>query len=372
MPDAPDQSLARGEEQQLIRESALQFLRDADALGQVRALRDADDSRGWSPELWAGMSELGWPGLLAPDEHGGAGLGLQELGVIFEALGRNAVHTPLFSSGVLATAAVEAANGWADLPGLADGSNVASLALEECPRFTPSAIETRAEPDGDAVRLRGTKCTVLDGPSADVWLVVARDRAQLGVFALDPGEIVAKSPAVRWIDGQRVIDVSLGGTVARRIGEPRAPDAFVDSLVDSAAAASAAELVGLAAEAFEMTLDYLMTRVQFDQSLAGFQALQHRMARMFAEIERAISIVQEALRAIDEADPDASLLASAAKARACEVARHVTAEALQLHGGLGMTEEQDIGLFYKRARVVSTIWGDASFHHRRFARLSGF
>jgi alkylation response protein AidB-like acyl-CoA dehydrogenase len=372
MADAPDQSLARGDEQHLIRESALQFLADEDARGQIRALRDADDARGWSPALWSGMCELGWPGLLAPESESGAGLGLQEIGVLFEALGRHAAHTPLFASGVLALTAIERVRGWKELPGVVDGATVAALAIEESTLFDPYLIETEAKGDGDSVRLTGRKRLVLDGAMADVWLVVARSGSELGLFAVDPGQFTGKPAVVRWIDGRRVAEPTFDGTPAKQIGDAVSAEELIEVLVDRAAATASAELMGLASEAFAMTLEYLKTRVQFDQALAEFQALQHRMARMFAEIERAISIVQDALRGLDEGDAEASLLASAAKARASEVARLVTSEALQLHGGLGMTEEQDIGLFYKRARVTSTIWGDAGYHHRRFARLSGF
>ena len=374
----PDQSLAGNEDQALIREAALQFLAEQQPIAELRALRDGDDPSGVSSVLWAEIAALGWPGLLAPEAHGGAGLGFQELGVIFEALGRHVASTPLFSSGVLASSALSLVDGWKALPeaaGLATGDRRVALAWNESAHFDPATIDTIARPTDDGFTLSGTKHAVLDAAAADAILVVARTGDRLGLFALTTNTPGVVAEPLRWIDGRRAAtlrldDVSLPADA--RIGEALAAEALVEPLVDRAAAALAAELAGIAAEALARTIDYLKTREQFDQVLAGFQALQHRCARQFAEVERTISLTQAALRALDEGDGEASLLASAAKAMASDTARHVTEEALQLYGGLGMTEEQDIGLFFKRARTSSTLFGDAADHRRRIARLSGY
>ena len=380
MSAGPDQSLACNEDQQLIREAALQFLEQQQPIASLRGLRDGDEPSGVSAALWDEMSALGWPGLLAPESVGGAGLGFQELGVVFEALGRHVVSTPLYSSGVLATSALTLVGGWASMPKAADlatGASRVALALEETSRFDADRIETLAMRDGDGYRLSGRKRPVLDAATADLLLVVARieDDDLLGLFCVSPSaEGVAMTP-LRWIDGRRAADLRLEDVVVgddALIGAPLSHGELIDPLVDRAATALAAELVGISAKAFAETVEFLKTREQFDQKLAEFQALQHRCARMFADIERTISLVQEALRALDDGDADASMLASAAKAMASDTARHVTEEALQLHGGLGMTEEQDIGLYFKRARTSSVLFGDATYHYRRYARLNGF
>jgi alkylation response protein AidB-like acyl-CoA dehydrogenase len=382
MAGSPDQSLAANEDQQIIREAALQFLQEEQALARVRAQRDGDEAAGIAPAFWDEISALGWPGLLAPEEHGGSGLGFQELGVVFEALGRHVVASPLFSSGVLAASALSIVDGWAGLEkthGLATGEQRAALALEESPRFDPYAIATVARQTPDGYALTGHKRPVLDAAAADVLLVVARIGSQasdeVGLFRVDPqAQGVATTP-LRWLDGRRAAELSFDAVALSGdalLGTPRPMAELVEPLVDRAAAALAAELVGTMASAFELTLDFLKTREQFDQKLAQFQALQHRTARMFADIESTISLVQDALRAIDEGDADSSAAASAAKAQASAVARQVTAEALQLFGGLGMTEEQDIGLYFKRAQASSTLFGDAAHHYARFAGLSGF
>jgi alkylation response protein AidB-like acyl-CoA dehydrogenase len=376
-----DQSLATNEDQQLIREAALRFLEEQEPIAELRSLRDGEEPSGVSPAFWDEISALGWPGLLAPESFGGSGLGFQELGVVFEALGRHVVSTPLFSSGVLAASALTLVEGWTSLPKAADlaaGASRIALALEETSRFDLGQIETLATRDGEGYRLSGRKRPVLDGVSADLLMVVARiagDDDLLGLFSVSPtAEGVGITP-LRWIDGRRAVELRLDDVVVGGeglLGSPLPPSELLEPLLDRAATALAAELVGISAESFDMTVEFLKTREQFDQKLAEFQALQHRCARMFCDIERTISLVQEALRALDAGEADASMLASAAKAMASDTARHVTEEALQLFGGLGMTEEQDIGLYFKRARASSVLFGDAAYHYRRYARLNGF
>jgi len=201
---------------------------------------------------------------------------------------------------------------------------------------------------------------------------VARLGKGVGVFSVEKDAPGLHATGRRWLDGRRVADLDLVSVPASLVGRAADANAFLDSLVDRASAALAAELAGSAAEALAWTVEYLKAREQFDKKLAEFQSLQHRCARLFSEVERTISLVQAALRAIDGGDDDCSMLASAAKAFASETARLVTEEALQLHGGLGMTEEQDIGLYFKRARASSVLFGDANEHYRRLARLGGY
>jgi alkylation response protein AidB-like acyl-CoA dehydrogenase len=377
----PDQSLVQNEDQALIREAALQFLREHQPMAELRALRDGDEPSGVSPKLWEEISALGWPGLLAPEATGGAGLGFQELGGLFEGLGRHVVSTPLLSSGVLACSALTLVDGWssfAKASGLATGDARVALALEETTHFDPTTIETVARPVDTGFELSGGKRSVLDGATADILLVVARieaDPDRLGLFCVSREAPGVETELLRWIDGRRAADVRFDRVCLEPealIGEPVSQEALVEPLIDRASAALAAELVGISAEALRRTVEFLGTREQFGQRLAEFQALQHRCARMFCDVERTISVVQAALCALDEGDSETSLLASAAKAMASATARHVTEEALQLHGGLGMTEEQDIGLYFKRARVSSALFGDANDHYRRIAHLSGF
>ena len=371
----PDQSLAADDDQAMIRESAMQFLAAAEPRSDLRGLRDGDDASGVRPALWSGMSELGWPGLIAPESAGGTGLGFAALGVVFESVGRQAVPTPLLSSGVLAASALTLVDGWAafDCSGaLATGDARVALALFESRAVESLDLECQAVPSGDGFELTGRKVAVLDFPAADALLVVARLGKGVGVFSVEKDAPGLHATGRRWLDGRRVADLDLVSVPASLVGRAADANAFLDSLVDRASAALAAELAGSAAEALAWTVEYLKAREQFDKKLAEFKSLQHRCARLFSEVERTISLVQAALRAIDGGDDDCSMLASAAKAFASETARLVTEEALQLHGGLGMTEEQDIGLYFKRARASSVLFGDANEHYRRLARLGGY
>ncbi len=378
----PDQSLARGDEQSMIREAALQLLQESQPIAELRALRDGDEPAGFSPRLWQEIVGLGWPGLLAPDTSGGAGLGFQEAGVIHEALGRYVVPTPLLSTGVLATCALGLVDGWADFPktaGFVSGDTRGRARARGV-----LALRSVHDRDGRAVQRRGasssmvakSRCSTAPRPRWCWWWLGSTAKptrwGSSGFPSTAPG---VRTRPVRWIDGRRVAEIWFDGAMLDRaalLGNPIACDAFLEPLIDRAAAVVAAELVGISARALEMTVEYLQTREQFGQKLAEFQALQHRCARMFAEVERIISLVQAALRALDDGDDDASLLASGAKATAADTARHVTEEALQLHGGIGMTEEHDIGLYFKRARASAAVFGDSTYHYRRVARSSGF
>lgn len=381
MAGVPDQALASTEDQQMIRDAALQFLEERQPIAELRSLRDGDEASGVSPGLWEEMAGLGWAGLLVPEAQGGAGLGFRELGVVCEALGRHVVSTPLLSSSVLSASAVSLVEGWngtAELAAIADGSMRAALAFEESPRFAPERAVTSVRRVGEGFVLEGRKRPVLDGASANVLLVLARIEGGdegAGLFRVDPGAEGVSRTLLRWIDGRRAADVrfeavKLGGDA--QVGTTRPFAELGEGIVDRGAAALAAELTGIAAAAFALTVEYLKTREQFGHPLAEFQALQHRCARMYVDIERSISLVQDALQALDEGREDSSMAVSSAKAMTSELARTVTEDCLQLYGGLGMTEEQDIGLYFKRARVGSLLLGDAAYHYRRFARLNDF
>ncbi len=380
-------SIAVSEEQELIRDAALKFLRKEQPLKALRALRDSDDPKGFSESFWRAACELGWPGILVREDQGGAGLGFRELGVVFESLGRHLAATPLFSSGALATSCLHLAGcqePQADLLGrIAAGTSIVALALDEGARFDPFAVRTRADVDADGYRISGGKRFVLDGGVADALIVVARtgeyesDAAQGGIslFLVDPKSPGVEIESLRLLDGRRASHFcfdSVCVAASALLGPKGMAGPLVDALIDRAAVTLASELVGIMATSFEMTLEFMMTREQFGQPIGSFQALQHRVARRFSEIELCISLVQDALAAIDAGREDASLAASAAKAHASETARRVTEEALQIFGGIGMTEEHDIGLFFKRARIASNLFGDASFHYDRFARLQSF
>jgi alkylation response protein AidB-like acyl-CoA dehydrogenase len=371
------------EERQAIRDSARSFAQGRAPVSHLRALRDARAPLGYSRELWREMAALGFAGLTVPERWGGAGLGYAELGIVAEELGRTLAPVPLLSN-ALAAGAVLA--GGADalkdatLPGVCAGDRVLAFAHEEGPRHAPYAVTTRARRDGSSLVLDGEKSFVPDGHLADGFVVVARTSGEPGERS---GITLVHVPAgggvtterLDLVDSRNAARVRFGGVrVAAEnvLGSVDGGGELVDVLLDRAAAVLSAEMLGGTEEAFERTIAYLKTRKQYGVPIGSFQALKHRAASMFCEIALTRSIVAEALRALDAGRDDAAALASAAKARASETFVLVTNEAVQMHGGVGVTDELDIGFFLKRARVCEATFGAASYHRRRFATLRGY
>ena len=367
-------------EQEALGRTARDFVRVRLPVARARALRGV----GYDREAWRGLAELGLAGILVPEAHEGAGLGFAELGVVMEELGRTLAPVPMLAAAIGASALVlggSEAQRRAHLPSMCRGEWVVALAHQEGTRHAPYNTASRLDRAGDGLVLSGAKRFVLDAPHADAFVVVARETgAEDARQGLSVVLVPARTPGVtvsprRTIDGRAVGDVALDGVRLDQtalLGVPGGGADLLDRLLDRAAIALSAEMLGGAAEVFERTLDYLKTRKQFGVSIGSFQALKHRAARLFGELELSRSVVLEALRAVDADRADVPQLASAAKARLSDTFLACAAEAIQMHGGIGVTEEHDVGLYYKRARVAELSFGDAAFHRDRFARLSGF
>ncbi|HET8939087.1 MAG TPA: acyl-CoA dehydrogenase family protein [Polyangiales bacterium] len=378
-------SLTLSSEQQLLRDNAREFLRGASPVGQLRRLRDQRDPNGFSRELWSQMAELGFISSALPEALGGMGLGYTELGIVLEECGRNLASTPLLSCVLLgAGTLLEAGDSPLQrelLPLVAAGKLLLALAFEEAPRFQPYHVSCRAERVDKGYRIHGHKRFVLDGASADKLIVSARtsgaatDREGISLFLIDAQRPGVQRRSVRTLDSRCVADCKLEAVevpASQLIGAlGRAAD-VLDPVLDRATVALSAEMLGLNQQAYETTLEYLKTRVQFDVPIGSFQALQHRAVEMFCALSLASSVVYAALSAIDERSTKLPLLASAAKARMTDTSRLVTREAVQMHGGIGMTDEHDIGFFMKRGAATELTFGDSAYHRDRFARLSGF
>ncbi len=378
-------SLILSDEQELIQQGAAEFLKEHAPVTHLRELRDKADAVGFSKSLWKQMAELGWTGIPFAEEFGGAGLGLAELGVVLEQCGRTLAPYPFLSTVVLAGGAVALGGSRSQqekiLQGVCKGETLLALAFQETSRFDPYAIETKAEPDGAGYRLSGKKIFVLDGHVADRLIVAARTRGKAGeragitLFLVDPASEGCTVERTVMVDSRNAANVSLADVRVAAdavLGKVDAGADILDAVFDRASAVLSAELVGLISEVFERTVEYLKTREQFGVKIGSFQALKHRAAEMFCEVELSKSITLDALRALDEDRPHASRLVSAAKARCSDTAGLVTREGLQMHGGIGMTDEEEIGLFLKRAKVAELTLGDAAYHRDRFARLTGF
>jgi acyl-CoA dehydrogenase len=331
------------------------------------------------------MAEMGWAGIAIDEAYGGLGYGYTGLGVVLEQVGRNLSASPLEASvlvgatviGILGSEAQKTA--W--LPSLAAGSRQVTLALQESGVYDPAGTALRALPDGDGYVLNGEKCMVLDALTADAFVVVARtsgeagDSGGLSVFLVPADSEGLSVSRCSMVDSRQCGVLTLSGLRVDEnalMGEPGAAWDGLERCLDIAAVGLSAELLGLSLEAFERTMTYLRERKQFGRVIGSFQGLQHRAAALFAELELARSIVLKALKAIDAGDDKLPVLASAAKAKLCEVARAASNEGVQMHGGIGMTDEYDIGFFLKRARVLQHLFGDYYYHLDRFARLGGF
>jgi alkylation response protein AidB-like acyl-CoA dehydrogenase len=351
----------------------------------LRKLRDDKDALGLSLPLWRQMAELGWAGFLVPEAYGGSDFGCVGLGQVLEAAGRSLAATPLIATaligaGALALAGSEAQKA-AHLPALAKGERLLALALEEGAHHAPYRIATTAKRSGAGFRIDGEKRFVLDGHVADLLVVAARsagsvdERPGITLFLVPADAKGASRSRTEMVDSRNAAIIRLQGVelgedaVLGRVDDGAAP---LDAVLDRARAGLAAEMLGTAAEAFERTLQYLKDRNQFGVAIGSFQALKHRAAVMFAEIELARSAVLAALSALDARAADAAELVSLAKAKAGDALFLVSNEAIQLHGGIGMTDEHEIGLFLKRARVAQASFGDSAFHRDRYARLRGY
>ena len=378
-------SLVLTEEQQLLRETAREFVGERAPVSALRGLRDTNDATGFSRDLWKEMAELGWAGVPFSEDLGGAGLGYAELGIILEETGRSLVASPLVSTVLLGASSVLLGGNEAlqkdVIPSICEGDRILALAHQETSRFNPYRVRTRAESTGGVYRLSGEKTFVLDGHVADALVVLARtsgaddERDGLTLFLVDsssPGVSVMRTIMVDSRNAARVSLEEVEVDPGRVLGSVDHGAELLDRVLDRATIGLCAEMLGSTQETFDRTVKYLKEREQFGVKIGSFQALKHRAAEMFSEIELDRSLVMDALRAIDDDRPDVPLLASASKARLSETFVHVANEGVQMHGGIGMTDEEEIGFFLKRARAAELTFGDAAFHRSRYATLHGF
>jgi len=348
-------------------------------------LRDSNDKDGFDRKLWQEMAALGWAGIIIPEEFGGTGFGFTGLGVVLEETGRTLTASPLMSTALIGASALvlggSAAHKKEILPAIAAGDWLMALAHEEGPHHSPYAIATKAKESDGGFVLSGKKNFVLDGHVADQLIVVARTSGRSGaregltLFLVDSKTPGVKITRTLMADNRNAASIKFTGVKLARsavLGQIDQGADILDPVLDRARIGLAAEMLGGIREAFERTVEYLKTRQQFGVLIGTFQALKHRAAEMFCEIELSVSVVLDALIAIDENRNDVPQLASLAKARLNDTYYLVSNEALQMHGGIGMTDEFDIGLFMKRARVAMASFGDASFHRDRYATLEGY
>ena len=373
------------EDQLILRDMAKNFFDEKSPVERMRALRDSQDETGFTRDLWKEMAELGWIGILFPEAVGGADMGYGELGVILAECGRVLAPEPFVSTVLLGGNAILLGGNEPLqkelLPDVCSGDRILSLAIQEQGRFAPYAVETSATRDGDGFRINGSKQFVLDGHVANQIVTVARtagapgERDGLSLFVVDGDTSGLSIQRTEMVDGRNAAHVTFDKVAvdaSRVLGEIDAGADVLDAVLDRAAIGLCAEMVGCFEEAFERTLEYLKTREQFGVKIGTFQGLRHRAAEMFGELEFARSVVRDAQSAIDDGRDDIAECASGAKARCSDVANLIGGEAIQMHGGTGMTDEEEIGLFFKRLKAAEFTLGDATYHRNRFAGLRGY
>lgn len=363
------------DDQAMLRDSARDFMAGEGGIaGQLRKYRDMNCKDGFGHALWKQFSEMGFTGILIDEADGGLGLGHVEAGIVLEEIGRNLTPSPFL---ITAIAVVEALRGTAMrerwLPGILSGDTIAALAIDEGAKHRPEAIEMAAERSGNGFRLSGRKQFVVQGASADFTIVAANTDEGLTLFAVE------KDAKGLEVEGLRLADSSIGARMDFQgveldsdavIGEPGEGWTILSRVLNAGRAGAASEMVGLGSAAMSMTVEYLRQRKQFGKLIGEFQSLQHRSAHLYSELEIARAATLKAQQLLDENSAEAEAMVSVAKAKAGRVSTLAVQEGVQMHGGIGMTDEYDIGLYMKRDRVLNELFGDANYHADKLARMN--
>jgi alkylation response protein AidB-like acyl-CoA dehydrogenase len=373
------------EEQTLLRDAARTWTREKSPVSAFRKMRDAGAPLGYDAAAFAEMAEMGWTGVIIPEEYGGSDFGYLGLGLILEETGRTLTASPILSSALAAASAIilggDKAQKEAWLTKIASGELVATLAVDEGAHHRPENIALTATKAGEGYRLSGVKTFVLEGMAAGLFVVSARTGGKSGEtkgisLLLVPADAKGLSrKALKLADSRGAAVITFDKVVVGAdalLGKEGKGWELLEKTLDRARAGLAAEMLGAAVQAFETTLDYLKVRVQFGQVIGAFQALQHRAAKMFTDLELARSCVEAALTAIDNDAADVAELVSLAKAKVGDTLHLVSNEMVQMHGGIGMTDAHDAGLYLKRARAAEATFGGQSYHRDRYARLQGY
>ena len=377
--------LVLSEEEQFLKDTAKNFAEERSPISHFRSLRDSNDPQLWDKDIWSEMVKLGWPGILIPEEYGGSNFGVTGIGVILQECAKTLTPSPLFATGVLGAFALTQFGSDAQkknfLPKIVNGEITTALAIDESSHHDPNKTEMTAIKSESGYTLNGKKIFVIDGASANLFIVLARtsgskgDSTGLSLFLVDSGSSDIEIIKLDMADSRNYANIVFNNVNVESsslLGDLETAGETVESILDIGRIAISAEMLGNAESAFDITLNYLKQRKQFGALIGSFQALQHRAAEMFCEIELTKSSVMAAMRAADESSNELQRLSSLSKTIAGETLHLVSNESIQMHGGIGVTDEYDIGFFLKRARVIEQIFGSAKFHTERYANLSGF
>lgn len=371
-------ALILNEDEKMLRDAAGGFVADKAPVKALRSLRDNKDETGFDRALWSEMADMGFAGVLIGEDNGGVGMGFVAAGLIAEQMGRNLTASPFLSTAVLAATALGKAGSAAQksewLGKIASGDTIMALAVDEGRKHNPNSLETSAERSGNGFKLNGAKSMVIDGHVADQFIVAAKTSGGTTLFLVDPKSQGLTTTRTDMIDARNAAKLVLDNvevTSDAVIGEVDGGGEVLSHVLNAGRAVVGAELVGASSKAFEDTTDYIRERKQFGTEIGRFQALQHRSSHLYTELEIARSAMLSALSALDEQSPDSDLVIAMAKAKIGSVAKLASQEGVQMHGGVGMTDEYDIGLYMKRIRVAQELFGDAHYHMEQIAKAKG-
>ena len=375
-------TLTLSEEQAFLKDTAKKFAQEKTPTTHFREIRDNENPECFDREIWQEMAAQGWSGILVPEEYGGSNFGLAGIGVVLEELGRTLTPSPLFATSVVCATILNKAGNDSQkkefLTKIASGEVTMAFALEEGPRHKPFSINLEAKKDGKNFILNGKKNFVIDGGFADYIIVVARTSEKedhLSLFILAKDVKGLNIIPTTMVDHKNAANIEFKEVIipeANLLGAQNDAKEIIEETLDISRAALSAEMLGGALEAFDITLNYLKEREQFGEKIGSFQALQHRAALMFTDLELCKSCVIEALTAYDEGSNDLQRIVSLAKSKIGETFFNVSNEGVQMHGGVGVTDEYDIGLYMKRARVAEQTFGNSEYHRNRYAELTGY
>ncbi len=373
------------EDQKMLVETVSNFTKKDSPVERVRKIRESDV--GWDKQVWAKMGELGWLGVPLPESVGGIGGTFLDAGLVIERLGATLVPEPYIPSVIVAGMTLSHYGTEAQqqkyLPSMIEGKTSLALAyVEKNSRYEVSNVETRAEKTGTGYRLTGKKEWVLNGQAADHILVSARtsggprDKEGVSLFVVDRGAPGLKIKTVACMDSHKAALIELEGVSVAAdalIGAEGKATPILDRAQDYGAAASACEGSGINQATLQMTRDYLCEREQFGVKIGTFQALQHRLVDMFVQVELCKSTAILAMLHADSSDDvERKRSVSIAKKQLSRGGFFVTRQGIQLHGGIGVTDEHNIGLYFKRMQSLCALYGDEDHHVDRFATLPSF
>src|ERR1700744_844654 len=378
-------ALVLTEEQSMLRDSARGLITDKAPVSHLRRLRDAKDATGFSRELWKQFAEMGFAGLLVGEEFGGSALGCVEAGVVMEEIGRTLMPSPFLSTAVLAASALSHGGSAAQkseyLRKLSAGELIAALTVDEGSKHRPLHTSLAASRSGNGFKLTGSKALVVDGHVADLLIVAARTAGSAGeregvtLFLVDPKARGIATERTIMVDAHNAARIDFDNVEVDAdhvLGEVDAGFGLLEGVLNIGRGAVASEMVGLSEEVFSRTVTYLKERKQFGKAIGEFQALQHRAAQLYIDIEITRAAVLKALQMLDTNFENAAAAVAVAKARAGSTATLAVQEGVQMHGGMGMTDQFDIGFFMKRARVCQELFGDSNFHADQLARMKNY